>query len=102
MANEESDNRTTLPAANMEQNIGDEPVGKEKITRFNSLVSIKVISYRKREHDTDGISAKAVLDGIVRAGILADDSTKQVASITFESIKSEEEKTIIEIEEYLA
>ena len=94
----ESNNRIALPTANMEQNTGNEPLATEEFKGFDSLVNIRVISYRKLKHDPDGVSAKAVLDGIVRAVILADDSTKQVKSITFESIQSKEEKTIIEIE----
>lgn len=64
---------------------------------LDSRVNITVTSYRKRKHDPDGISVKAVLDGIVRAGLLPDDSCKEVESITFKSIISKEEKTIIEI-----
>lgn len=90
-------NRASVPAANMEQDTGNAPVAKENAAGFNSLVNITVTSYRKCKHDPDGISVKAVLDGIIRAGILADDSTEQVKSIKFESIKSKEEKTIITI-----
>ena len=81
----------------MEQNISDAAVDEEETKGFSSLVNIRVVSYRRRKHDTDGVSVKAVLDGIVRRGILADDSSEQIKSITFESIKSKEEKTIIEI-----
>lgn len=98
MRKNENNNRTTLPTANVEQNVGDAPVGEEEAERFDSLVNIRVISYRKRTHDPDGVSVKAVLDGIIRRGILADDSTEQVKSITFESVISKEEKTVIEIE----
>lgn len=93
----EDNNRTTLPAPIVEQNTNNESMGTEEIKRFDSLVTITVISYRKLDHDTDGISVKAVLDGIVRAGILTDDSTKFVKEVRFKSIKSKEEKTIIEI-----
>ena len=81
----------------MEQNITNEPLGEKKIKRFDSPVTITVISYRKRDHDTDGVSVKAVLDGIVKSGLLTDDSSKQVKEVIFKSIKSKEEKTIIEI-----
>jgi len=94
----ESNNRIDLSFADLEQNFGHEPMGKKEAKGFDTRVNIKVISYRKRTHDPDGISVKAVLDGITRRGILTDDSTKQVKSITFESIQSKEEKTIIEIE----
>ena len=81
----------------MEQDTSDAPVAEKDATGFDTRVNIHVISYRKLKHDPDGVSVKAVLDGIVRAGILTDDSTEQVKSITFESRKSKEEKTIIEI-----
>ena len=95
----EDNNRATLPAANVESNIGDEPLGKKEFKGFNSRVDITVTSYRKREHDTDGISAKAVLDGLVQCKILRNDSTKEVRSILFKSEISKEEKTIIELVE---
>ena len=97
----ESSNNPTLSAANMESDISNEPVGAKTTKGFNTRVNIRVISYRKYKHDPDGISVKAVLDGITRVGILADDSTKEVKEITFKSIickKDEEEKTVIEIE----
>lgn len=96
----DSENKPTVPAPNLEQASDNEPLAKKEMPRFDSPVNIRVISYRKRNHDPDGVSVKAVLDGIVRAGILADDSTKQVKKITFESIiceKNENEKTVIEI-----
>ena len=93
----EDNNRTTLPATDLEPNTSYEPLGEKEIKGFDSLVTITVTSYRKLTHDPDGISAKAVLDGIVRAGILTDDSTKFVKEVRFKSIKSKEEKTIIEI-----
>lgn len=94
----ESDNRASLSLADLEPHTGNAPVAEETAPRFTSPVNIRVISYRKANHDPDGISVKAVLDGIVRAGILTDDSAKQVKQITFESKKSKEESTIIEIE----
>ena len=98
----ENKNRATLPAANLEQNPGDAALPAHEFKALAARVRIRVISYRKLNHDPDGISAKAVIDGIVRAGILADDSTKQVESVTFKSHKTkkgEEERTVIEIEE---
>ena len=96
---DEGNDRTTLPAADLESNIGDEPLGKKEFEGFNSRVDITVTSYRKRNHDPDGISAKAVLDGLVRRKILHDDSTKEVNSITFKSEISKEEKTVITLVE---
>ncbi|WP_341232394.1 hypothetical protein [uncultured Methylophaga sp.] len=98
MANE-SNYRARLSTSNLEQIIGNGSLAKKKLPRFDSPVHIRVISYRIRNTDPDGISVKAVLDGIVAAGVLTDDSSKQVASITFENRKAKDEKTIIEIEE---
>jgi Holliday junction resolvase RusA-like endonuclease len=95
----ESDNRITLPTPHLESDSKHEPLSERANGYFNSLVNIRVISYRRLNHDPDGVSVKAVMDGIVRAGILADDSAKQVKKVTFESIISKEEKTIIEIED---
>jgi len=89
----------------MESDDGNGTLGKKETPRFNSPVNIRVISYRKARHDTDGVSVKAVLDGIVRAGILADDTSEQIKEITFESRKTkkgEKEKTIIEIDDGLS
>jgi len=93
--------RAALPSANVEQNFSDEPVAKEKAAGLDSRVNIHVISYRARNHDPDGISAKAAIDGLVRIGILQDDSAKEVKKVSFESFiceKGEPEKTVIHID----
>lgn len=90
---------TPLPTTDLEPDIGNASVGAEKASRLDTRVNITVISYRNRKHDPDGISVKAVLDGIIRAGILSDDSTEEINKITFKSIISkDEEKTEIVIE----
>ena len=97
----EGGDRTALSPSNLEQDTGNAVLPKDETPTFHSPVTIRVISYRKLNHDPDGVSVKAVLDGIVALGILTDDSAKQVKEITFESRKSKEEKTIIEIEDGL-
>ena len=64
---------------------------------MHTQCSIRVLSKRKRLADPDGISAKAVLDGITKAGILVDDSAEYVKEVTFSQEKSKEEETIIHI-----
>ena len=96
----EDNHRTAVPATDMEPAPGHEPLGAEKGQGLDTRVNIHVISYRKRKHDPDGISAKAALDGIVRRGLLTDDSTQEIRSVTFESIiTKDEEKTVIIIEQ---
>lgn len=99
--NEADQDRIAIPATHVEQDSSHAPMGAKKAKRLDSRVSITIISYRKRKHDPDGISAKAAIDGIVRAGLLRDDSTEEIKSVTFESrkcAKDEEEKTVIVIE----
>lgn len=96
----ETDDRAAISTANVEPNSRHAPMGKEAIARFTAPVHIRVISYRKHRHDTDGISAKAVIDGLVRIGVIADDASEFVKEITFESRKSSEEKTEIVITEW--
>jgi len=67
--------------------------------RFNTPVCITFVSYRKRLCDPDGISYKAAIDGLVKAGVLADDSPKEVKEIKFRQIQSSEEKTVIEVKQ---
>jgi Holliday junction resolvase RusA-like endonuclease len=85
----------------MESNTSDESLAAKEVARFTSPVRVRVVSYRKYSHDTDGCSVKAVLDGLTRCGILASDSSDFVKEITFESVKSADEKTVITIEEYI-
>ncbi len=95
-ANEDKNN-PPLPFANLEQDFGDAPLGAEEAKGLDTRLNIRVISYRKLKHDPDGVSVKAVLDGLVRRGVLTDDSTEQIKEITFESRKSKTEKTVVEI-----
>jgi hypothetical protein len=54
-------------------------------------------SVRKRLADSDGISGKAALDGLVHAAILQDDSPKFVTSTTHSQEQGTIEETIITI-----
>lgn len=47
--------------------------------------------------DPDGISAKAVIDGLVLGGILVDDGAKFVKEVTFTQETCKTEETIIDI-----
>lgn len=69
--------------------------------RFDTPVRVRFTHYRYRYCDPDGASCKAFLDGIVRAGILADDSTAHIDEIQHRQVKipkSEKERTVCEIE----
>lgn len=86
------------PDANLERFAKYAPMATEKMPRFDTPVYLLCTSYRKRLADTDGISYKAFIDGIVKAGILEDDSAKFVKEIRYKQFKTTgEEKTVIEI-----
>lgn len=91
--------RTSIPAPDMEPNPGDASMEPQTPARPDTRFDITVTSYRKRKHDPDGVSIKAVLDGIIRAGILSDDSSDIIRQVTFRSEISETERTVIEISE---
>ena len=96
----ENENYTSVRSSNMEQNLSNEHMGKKKVKRLDPPVNIFVLSRRHRRADPDGISVKAVIDGIVLAGILPDDTAKEIKEIIFsqEKISKEfPEETIIEL-----
>ena len=62
---------------------------------------VHIHSRRHRLTDTDAICAKNAIDGLVRGGILKDDTAATVESLTFTQEKSETEETLIEVWEIL-
>ncbi len=58
---------------------------------------ITIVNFRKKLIDIDNISAKAVIDGLVHAGVLVDDSPEFVSSVTTKQLWSKDERTIIQI-----
>lgn len=91
-----------FPFTNMESNTRYEALVKEAVAPFTSPVSIHIHSKRKREVDADGVSGKAVIDGLVYSGLLEDDRPQYVKEITYSQEKiptKGEEETIITIME---
>ena len=91
-----------VPLTNVESDTSDgRALAKKETPRFLAPVNILVHSFRRRLADSDGISAKAVIDGIVKEGILVDDSARWVTEVRYKQTKikaPEQEKTIITIE----
>jgi hypothetical protein len=88
--------------ADVELPTSREPVAAGKGAAFDSRVDIEIVSYRSRLADADGISAKAAIDGLVAAGILRDDSAKEVSEVRYRQVKVKneaDEKTEIVITE---
>lgn len=90
-------NRVAPTTSHMEQNPCDEPLAEKKVEGFTTRCRVHFHSVRKRLADSDGISGKACLDGLVHAGILSNDSTKEVQSTTHSQEKGEKELTVITI-----
>jgi len=84
-------------APHVEPNPCNGDLAEKATPRYDTPCRINVHSVRKRLADPDGISAKAAIDGLVRAAILADDSAKQITQISYSQEKGEPEETIITI-----
>lgn len=92
--------RDSREVANMECVIGNESLEKGGRAAFDSPVSIRIDSYRIRLADVDGISGKAVLDALVLAKIIANDTTKEVKEVLFSQTKVKnktEEKVVVTV-----
>ena len=89
--------RDTDTNANVEQVVSDESMGAKQALPFDSPVCIHIHSIRSRLVDSDGVSAKAAIDGIVKAGVLQDDSAKYVKEVSYSQEKGFPEKTVIKI-----
>jgi len=98
-----TNNRSASKDADVERLAGDEPLAACKSAFFNSRVSVRITHYRSRFADPGGPSSKALIDGLVRAGVLRDDSLLWIAEPIIEvqvKVKNQdEEKTVVEIEE---
>lgn len=92
-------NHSASTNADLESDTRDAALPAHGIAPFTSRVRISFYHTRKRLADIDGLSGKAVLDGLVEAGILANDSAKQVAEVRHFQSKGEPETTRIVIEE---
>lgn len=70
---------------------------KSESGQDHKAVRIHCHSVRKRLVDTDAISIKAVIDGLVEAGVFANDTLKEIEEITYSQEVGKDEKTIITI-----
>jgi len=83
-----------------ECNSDDAIKAANEIKAFDKRVILTITHYRKRKCDTDAPLVKYLLDSIVSAGILKDDSTDEIKEIRHKFIKTkEEEKTVVQIRE---
>ena len=92
-------NNIASKASNVERSFSNESLEKKKSKRLNTPVCIHIHSVRKRLADADGISGKAAIDGIVKAGLLPDDKPEFVQEVSYSQEKGNEEYTEITITE---
>lgn len=59
--------------------------------------SLHVHSKRKRLADPDGVSCKAVIDGLRKAGVLINDNAEYIKEVSYSQEISQDEETVIVI-----
>lgn len=96
-----TDDHPAVRAPDLESNPSDGPAAKNAAKKIHPRFSITVHHRSRRLADPSGRCFKFAVDGIVRGGILPDDSPIYVKEIreTFEQRKNDE--TIIEIYELI-
>ena len=98
MGPHEDEDRDTNSATNQQSPTPNALEDEIQDGQYNKAVCITVHSVRKRLTDSDGVSSKAAIDGIVEAGLLKDDSPKEVKEVRHSQEQGSEEKTIITLE----
>jgi Holliday junction resolvase RusA-like endonuclease len=58
---------------------------------------ITVINMRKRPIDVDNLSTKALIDGLVHAGVLVDDGPSYVNEVVVKQFQSDNERVIVQV-----
>uniref|UniRef100_A0A6M3IH55 Uncharacterized protein n=1 Tax=viral metagenome TaxID=1070528 RepID=A0A6M3IH55_9ZZZZ len=86
-----------VPAAHLEPPACHEQVATHARAPLAPPVRVHVHSVRRRLADSDGVSVKAVLDGLVVAGLLADDRPEIVAQVSQSQERGAPERTIVAI-----
>jgi len=93
--------RPTIPASDLERAPCRPPMASPSHPKVDTRCRIHLLCRRHRLADPDGISAKAVIDALVHAGVLAGDTTKEIADnprITQVKVPSDQpEETVVEI-----
>jgi len=73
----------------------------QKIKPFKNPVSITIeLNFKdKRRHDPDNYTPKFIHDGLVEAGVLEDDSFKEIKELTIKEGTEKNNTTVVWIEE---
>jgi hypothetical protein len=78
-----------VPVTDLERPARNAPLEKKESKRLDTSrrVRLRITGYRHRLCDPDGQSAKATIDGLVLAGILANDTSEQISGIEMLQVK---------------
>ena len=80
---QKADSNIAVSSSDLEQNISNEPVGTRETPKMVTPCRVHIHSRRYRLADPDGISGKAVIDGLVHARVLPDDTAAEISKVTF-------------------
>ena len=94
---EKANDNISVQVSNLESITLNESVGKKAHPGLFKGCRIHVHHKRKRLADPGGVSHKAIIDGLVAAGIFEDDSLKFITEISESQEKSKTEETIVSI-----
>lgn len=89
--------RSSVRATNLEPAACHAPLATQEAARLTGPLRLVVRSKLKRLRDADGTSAKYIVDSLVSARILADDSPETVTEVTHLQEKAQTEETVIEV-----
>jgi|SRR3990167_9330481 len=96
---EQINNKPTAKAPNDQPGFIHEPLGAQKVKGFDRPVNITYLDRRGRLTDPDGGFTKYFTDSLVSAGLLRNDTSREVNKIDRIQTKSKEEKLTIIVEE---
>ncbi len=94
----ETGNRNSTADANVEPHSGHAPLRADETTRVSTPCRVTFTHTRGRMADMDNLAIKGILDGLVQAGVFANDTPEQITEIRHRQIKGRDEKTVIVIE----
>lgn len=99
---EEGADRSSDKSSELERYFSNEPLAEEASKGSHPYCRITFYHYRKRLLDYDNLCTKAILDGVVREGILRDDNPQIIKEVRQKQIKiksPEKERVMVLIEE---
>src|SRR3972149_6511258 len=98
MNDKKTNHYSAVQTSDLESASGHGQVAKGKVDQMARKCRVHIHSKRSKFADTDGISAKGILDGLRKAGIFPDDSTQFIKEITHSQELSKIEETVITVE----